>query len=104
MLQYIQTIAKDSDTREMDSNVNRVFKSLYSNPLLNNPVIVKGLLFSNGIDLNVSHKLNRPVTGYIVINSNSAVNIFQSSTLNIAPMALIILKSNADAIVDILFF
>lgn len=104
MLQYINTIAKDSDTREIDSNVSRVFKSLYSNPLLNDPVIVKGLLFSSGVDLSVSHKLNRPVTGFIVINSNASVNIYQSSSANIAPNALIILKSNATATVDILFF
>lgn len=104
MLRYTNTIAKDADTREIDSNVSRVFQSLYTNPLLNDPVIVKGLLFSNGIDLVVSHKLNRPVTGFIVINSNAPVNIFQSSTANNAPTALILLKSNADAIVDILFF
>ena len=104
MLQYIETIPKDPDTRELNSNVSRVFKSLYPNPLLNNPVIVKGLSFSSGVDLSINHKLNRPVTGFIVINSNSAVNIFQSSTSNNAPNALIILKSNANSIVDILFF
>lgn len=104
MLQYINTIAKDADTREIDSNVNRVFKSLYPNPLLNSPVIVKGLFFSNGVDLAVSHKLNRPVTGFIVVNSNAPVNIYQSASTNIAPTALILLKSNADATVDILFF
>lgn len=104
MLQYIHTIAQDANVREMDSNVSRVFKSLYPNPLLNNPVIVKGLLFSSGVDLSVSHKLNRPVTGFIVINSNAAVNVFQSSTVNVAPNALIILQSNSNATVDILFF
>lgn len=104
MIQYIHTIAKDADTREMDSNISRVFESLYPNPLLNNPVLVKGLSFSNGVDLSISHKLNRPVTGFIVTNSNAAVNIFQSSSVNIAPTALIILRSNANALVDILFF
>lgn len=104
MLRYTSTIANDAVTRELDSNISRVFQSLYPNPLLNNPVIVKGLLFSTGVDLSIDHKLNRPVTGYIVINANADVNIFQSSTVNIAPTALIILKSNADATVDILFF
>lgn len=104
MIRYTNTIAKDADTREIDSNVSRVFGSLYSNPLLNSPNLVKGLLFSNGIDLTVNHGLNRPVTGFIVTNSNAAVNIFQSSTINIAPNALILLKSNANATVDLLFF
>lgn len=104
MLRYLSTVAKDSDTREIDSNVGKVFESLYSNPLLNNPVIVKGLMFTSGMDLQVSHKLNRAVTGFLVINSNAAVNVFQSSTVNIAPTSLILLKSNANATVDILFF
>lgn len=104
MIRYTPTIATDPVTRELDSNINRVFSSLYSNPLLNNPVIVKGLMFSNGIDLSVSHKLNRPVTGYIVINSNAPVNVYQSNTENIAPTALIILKADADATIDLLFF
>lgn len=104
MIQYTHTIAKDADTREMDSNISRVFDSLYANPLLNSPVLVKGLLFSNGVDLSINHKLNRPVTGFIVTNSNAPVNIYQSATVNIAPTALIILKSNADVTVDILFF
>jgi hypothetical protein len=104
VLRYTNTIAKDAETREIDSNVSKVFQSLYSNPLLNNPVLVRGLLFSNGIDLSINHKLNRPVTGFIVTNSDGPVNIYQSSTLNLAPNALILLKSNADATVDILFF
>lgn len=104
MVPYQQTIAKDAEIREMDSNVSRVFQSLEPNPLLNNPVIVKGLVFVSGVDLTVNTQLNRKMTGFIVINSNVAVNIFQSSTVNIAPTAVIILKSNADATVDILFF
>ena len=104
MIRYVNTIAQDANLREMDSNVSRVFNSLYSNPLLNNPTIIKGLSFIEGVDLSVTHRLGRPVVGFIVINSSTAVNIFQSDTINIAPSALIILKSNADAIVDILFF
>lgn len=104
MQQYTQVIASDRQVQELNTNVARVFNSLYSNPLLNNPVIVKGLLFSSGTDLLVSHKLGRAVTGYIVINSNAAVNIFQSSSVNSQPTAQIILKSNANATVDLLFF
>ena len=104
MQQYVQVTADDRQTQEMNNNVSRVFQSLYANPLLNNPVIVKGLLFSSGTDLLVNHKLGRAVTGYIVINSNAAVNIYQSATLNRAPTTGIILKSNANATVDLLFF
>ena len=104
MIPYQQTVAQDAEVREMDSNVSRVFQSLQPNPLLNNPVILKGLVFVSGVDLTINTRLNRTVVGFIVINSNAAVSVYQSSTVNIAPTALIILKSNADAIVDILFF
>lgn len=104
MQQYVEVNANDRQTQEMNNNVSRVFQSLYANPLLNNPVIVKGLSFSSGVDLLVNHKLGRAVTGYIIINSNTAVNIYQSSTINNAPTTGIILKSNATATVDLLFF
>lgn len=104
MQQYIQVIADDRQMQEMNNNVSRVFQSLYANPLLNNPVIVKGILLSSGTDTLVNHKLGRAVTGFIVINSNAAVNVFQSLTINVAPITGIILKSNATATVDLLFF
>lgn len=104
MQTYISVIADDRQTQEMNNNVARVFSSLYANPLLNSPVIIKGLVFSNGVNLIINHKLNRAVTGYIVINSNAAVNVYQSATANAQPKAQIILQSNANATVDMLFF
>lgn len=104
MIQYVRSGTTDRDVQTMDNAVANVFNSLYGNPLLNNPMISTGLVFSSGVDLIVNHKLNRPVTGFIIINSNAAVNIYQSSTVNIAPTVQIILKSNANAIVSILFF
>lgn len=104
MQQYVNVIANDRQTQEINNNVSRVFNSLYANPLLNNPVIVKGLIFSSGTDLLVNHQLGRAVTGYSVINSNAAVNVYQSATVNSQPTAQIILKTNANATVDMLFF
>ncbi len=104
MQQYIDVIAKDREVQELNNNISRVFSSLYPNPLLGNVNIIKGLTFISGTDLNILHKLGKTVAGFIVTNSNSAVNIFQSSTLNISPTTNIILKSNANSTVDVLFF
>lgn len=104
MQEYTRVIAKDKDTRELDSNVSRVFESIKDNPLLGTLKIIKGLTFISGIDQTVSHKLGKPVAGFIITNSNAAVNVFQSTVKNIAPTTGIILQSNANAIVDILFF
>lgn len=104
MQQYINVIATDRELQELNNNISRVFLSLYPNPLLRDPVIVKAQVFTSGVDLIVNHKLGRAVTGYIVINSNAAVNVYQSATSNSSPTAYIIMKSNANATVDILFF
>jgi len=104
MIQYVTVNSSDRDTQELENSVLRVFESLYPNPLLNNPTIVTGQSFTSGTDLIVSHKLGRAVKGYIVINKNAAADIYQSSTVNIAPTAQIILKSNANVVADILFF
>jgi len=104
MQTYVDVYTKDRDTQELNNNISRVFSSLYSNPLLGNITIVKSLIFTSGTDLVVNHKIGKTVAGFIVINSNSPVNVYQSSTVNISPSADIILKSNANATVDILFF
>lgn len=104
MIRYTRTITQSSDTREMDKNIELVLQSLYPNPLLNSPSLVKGLSFTSGTDLQVDHRLNRPVTGFIVTNSDAAAIVYQSSTANTAPGSVIILKSNATATVDIFFF
>lgn len=104
MQQYIEVVATNREVQEMNNNLSRVFKSLYPNPLLSELNIIKGIIMASGVDITVNHRLGKPVAGFIVTNSNAAVNVFQSSTQNVAPSAGIILQSNANATVDILFF
>jgi len=104
MLQYVRSGTQNRDVQTLDNAVSNVFQSLYSNPLLNSPTLVKDVAFISGQDTIVNHKLNRPVVGFIVINSNAAVSVFQSSSTNISPTTQIILKSDADATVSFLFF
>ncbi len=104
MQQYVTTNSKERDVQEVENSLIRVFNSLYNNPLLNGPTIIKAQVFTSGTDLVVFHKLGRAVTGFIVINSNAPAIVYQSSTINIAPTAQIILKSNTNVTVDIFFF
>lgn len=104
MQQYVTVNSKNRDIQNIEDSVLRVFSSLYNNPLLNGPTIVKSQKFLSNVDLFVSHGLSKPVIGFIVINSNSPSSVYQSSTINIAPTALIILKSDIDTTADILFF
>ncbi len=104
MQEYVSVNTNNRDVQNMDDAVSRVFNSLKSNPLLGNISIVKSQIFTSGADLNVSHKLGKAITGFIVINSNAAANVYQSGTLNIAPTAQVLLKSNANVTADLLFF
>lgn len=104
MLPYTQVNATTRETQELNNNVSRVFSSLYGNPLLNQLTIVKNVVFVNGVDNPIQHKLNKNVTGYVIIKANAAVHVFTSPTTNPIPTASIILRSNADATVDLLFF
>ena len=104
MEQYIHTQSDDLDFKTLDIAVGRVFDSIYSNPLLRNPTIVTGLVFGVATDLVVSHKLNRPVTGYIMIGSSGAAYLYTSPTSNPNPKQQIILRTNAATTASILFF
>lgn len=104
MLPYIHTIANNIDIKNLDTAVSRVFDSIFPNPLLNSPSLVTDLVFLSGVDNYVSHKLGRPVRGYILVSSNAPSVIYTSSTVNDSPNLLIILKSNADMTGSILFF
>lgn len=104
MQQYVTVNSKDRDVQNMEDSVLRVFTSLYSNPLLNGPTIIKSQRILTGVDNTVFHKLLRPVLGFLVINIDAPAIVYQSSSKNIAPTTQILLKSNADVTVDILFF
>lgn len=104
MQQYVTINSNNRDVQNMEDSVLRVFNSLYNNPLLNGPSIIKSQTFVANVDLIVNHKLSKPVTGFIVINSDAPAIVYRSSSVNIAPAAQIILKSTVNATVDFLFF
>ncbi len=104
MQQYVTTNSSQRDVQEVENSVLRVFNSLYNNPLLNGPSLVKAQVFVANAPTTVFHKLGRQVNGYIVTNSNAPAIVYQSTTTNIAPTAQILLVSTVNATIDILFF
>lgn len=104
MEQYIHTQSDQLELKTLDIAVGRVFDSLTPNPLLRNPTLVTGLVFGSATDLVVSHKLNRPVTGYIMVGSTSAAYLYTSPTANPNPKQQIILRTSAITTANILFF
>lgn len=98
----------DDIIQRFQDNVANVFSSLQSSFLLNavlqNGANAQGLTFFSGTDTYVSHGLNRVPKGYFVVSKNAAVDIYTSSTVNPSPNSIIILKSTANATVNIVFF
>lgn len=104
MIQYVAAITNNKDVQNLNDAVYRVFTSLYPNPLLNSPQIIKDLSFSAGADLWIDHKLGRAVNGYIVTKSNAATQVYTSPTINAINTVRICLRASVTATVDILFF
>lgn len=98
----------DDIIQRFQDNVANVFNSLQSSFLLNavlqNGVNAQGLTFVSGADTYVSHGLNRVPQGYFIVSKNAAVDIYTSSIVNPSPNTIIILKSTANATVNIVFF
>ena len=104
MQSFVSTNTQNKDVQRLEDSIENVFNSIQLNPLLKDPKIIQNVTFVNGVDLIVNHTLNRIVKGYIVIKSNAAVSVFTSSTVNANPLSFLIMKSNANATVDLLFF
>lgn len=104
MQQYVSVNPKTKDVQQIEDAVLRVFNSLYNNPLLNNPSLVLGQVFTSGTDLIVNHKLNRVPNGYIVVNANAAAHVYTSASALMNPTTQIILKSDANVTASLLFF
>ena len=104
MIQYVSALTSNKDVQNLNDAVQRVFNSLYPNPLLANPQIVKNLTFVAGTDLWIDHKMGRDVQGYIVVRSNAAAKVYTSPTTNTLASVRICLRSDVNANIDILFF
>lgn len=104
MIPYVSALTSNKDVQNLNDAVQRVFNSLYPNPLLANPQLVKNITFIAGSDLWVDHKMGREIQGYIVVRSNAAAKIYTSPTSNTLATVRVCLRSDVNASVDILFF
>ena len=104
MIPYNRANPENADVQRMENSLVATFASIEKNPLLGTLNIVKSVVLSSGVGTYVDHKLNRTVTGWVIINKNGFGDVKQSSTANPIPTSSIILQSNATITVDILFF
>jgi len=98
----------DDIIQRFQDNVANVFSSLQSSFLLNavlqNGVNSQGITLTSGQDNYINHGLNRIPKGWFVSSANAATSVYVSTTPSPNPSAIIVLKCNNSATVNIVFF
>ena len=103
MKQYKRVLQDDITLNRIQDSVEDFVGSIIF-PYLPGINIIKNVFINSIKDNYVSHKLNRPLLGYIIINRNVNTVIYTSGTANANENLYIILRAPSDVTVDILFF
>jgi hypothetical protein len=104
MQPYVRSGTNNTDIQRVENSLISTLQSIITNPLLNSPTLKKAVVLTTGIDNVVDHGLNRPVTGWIIVDKNASADIYQSTTINTMPTTSIILNTTSTVTVTILFF
>lgn len=104
MQPYVRSGSNNTDIQRVENSLVSTLQSIITNPLLNSPTLKKAVVLTSGVDNVVDHGLNRPVTGWIIVDKNVSADIYKSSTENTMPTTSIILNTTSTVTVTILFF
>jgi hypothetical protein len=104
MQPYVRSGSSNADIQRVENSLISTLQSIIPNPLLNSPTLKKAVVLTSGVDNVVDHGLNRPVTGWIVVDKNATADIYKSATTNTMPTTSIILNTTSTVTVTILFF
>lgn len=104
MQPYVRSGSNNTDIQRVENSLVSTLQSIITNPLLNSPTLKKAVVLTSGVDNVVDHGLNRPVTGWIIVDINAAAHIYKSATTNTMPTTSIILNTTSTVTVTILFF
>jgi hypothetical protein len=104
MQPYVRSGSNNADIQRVENSLVSTLQSIITNPLLNTPTLKKAIVLTSGVDNVVDHGLNRPVTGWIIVDKNATADIYKSATTNTMPTTSIILNTTSTVTVTILFF
>jgi hypothetical protein len=104
MQPYVRSGTNHPDLQRVENSLIATIQSVITNPLLNSPTLKKAIVLTSGVDNVVDHGLNRPVTGWIIVDKNTTADIYKSVTTNTMPTTSIILNTTSTVTVTILFF
>jgi hypothetical protein len=92
----------DFQLSKVQDNVDAAFSTLQrDNPFLNGVFVTATI---QTFDTAVDHGLQRALNGYIIVGRNANAVIYTSTTNNLRPTDLILLKASATVTANIYFF
>lgn len=103
MKSFYKIISQDSILNRIQDAIGEVLNLIVKKPLVDGE-LVKEVDLLSGSDNYVNHRLNRPITGWVIVRKDSNANIYESATANALPSKHIILVTTANSTVDIWFF
>lgn len=100
----LRKVRSDDDTiRQLQGAVDLVFQELLKKQIIEGNFL-ENIALNTGVDNLVSHKLGRPVQGYIVVKRDADANIWDTEAQNTMKTSFVNLRSSADCTISLWVF
>jgi hypothetical protein len=98
-----KVFSDDFNTQRLQDNVSDAIRAI-ENAIIVNGVVVTGIAVVSGSDIQVNHGLNRNPVGFLMIDSNAQVTVWQSTTVNNFKNKMLLLRASATATINLYIF
>jgi hypothetical protein len=100
---FQKIFTEDKLQQRLQDSIANSFSVLEQLPQLDSNIVTDVNLIAGG-DNEVVHKLNRPIQGWHIVRIDAAAIVYESSTVNVQPSAVVIFRTTVNCKVSILFF
>lgn len=94
--------SKDETFNRWQVQAQKVLQAALSNPV-NSSILLTNIALVTGSN-SVSHKLNKPLTGWVIVRKRAVSDIFDTQDSNPTPSLTLLLTASANVTVDILVY
>lgn len=98
-----KVFSDDYNTQRLQDNISDAVRKIENN-IITNGVVVTGIAAVSGSDIQVNHGLNRIPVGFLTIDSNAQVTVWQSTTVNNFKTKMLLLRASATATISLYIF
>jgi hypothetical protein len=98
-----KVFSDDFNTQKLQDNLADGIRKIENNIILNG-VVITSKAVAITVDNQINHGLGRKPVGFLIVDSNSDVRVWQSATANQNKDKYLLLKFSASAIVTLYIF